>query len=83
MTKREAMQYVYRSQNGYVEDIKQKIGQENFKALTLLGFVKRGKESSNRDSWKSTNSLEQFLKPYNTEVSFFDKIRFYLNNKIG
>jgi len=83
MTKKEAMEYVLRLQKGYVSDIVAAIGEENFKALSLLGFIKRGKEISNKDSWKATKSLEQFLKPYSEKISFFDKVRYYINSKIG
>jgi len=83
MTKKEAMEYILYQQKGYVKDIVQAIGEENFKALCLLGFIKRGKEVNNKDSWKATKFLKQFLEPYNEKISFFDKVRYYINSKIG
>ncbi len=83
MTKKEAMEYVLHLQKGYVSDIVSVIGEENFKALCLLGFIKRGKEINNKDSCKATKLLKQFLKPYNEKISFFDKVRYYINSKIG
>ena len=83
MTKKEAMEYVLNKQKGYINDIVSVIGDENFRALSLLGFIKRGKEINNKDSWKVTKSLEDFLRPYNEKNSFFDKVRYYINSKLG
>ncbi len=83
MTKKESMEYIYKLKKGYVEDIISEIGEENFKSLTLLGFIKRGKEISNKDSWQTTNLLEKFISPYKKELSLFDKMRFFINKKIG
>jgi hypothetical protein len=83
MTRKEAIEYLIKQKKGYINDIINVIGKENFNALSLLGFIKRGKEVNNKDSWQITKSAEEFLKPYNKKISFFDKIRYYLNSKLS
>lgn len=82
LSKKEAMEYVINEKRGYVDELVKKIGEENFKTLALIGFIKQGKEKSNKDSWQATKSLEEFLKPYRKKLSIFDKIRYFINSKL-
>ena len=82
MTKMEAINYIVSSQNGYLDDLQHKIGSDNLTSLLLTGFLKRGKEISNKNSWKSTKLAQQFSFSENNKTSFFDKVRYFINDKI-
>lgn len=82
MTKSESINYIVSSQNGYLDDLQNIIGNDNLTALLLTGFLKRGKEISNKDSWKATNLAQQFSSSINTKVSFVDKVRYFINDRI-
>ena len=83
MNQKDAMEYVLKQKRGYMQKQIDVIGKANFKTLSLLGFIKQGKEFNNKDSWTVTKSLERFLLPYHQKVSLFDKVRYYINSKIG
>ena len=83
MNQKDAMEYVLKQKRGYRKDLIDAIGEENFKTLSLLGFIKQGKEFNNKDSWTVAKSLKKFLLPYHQKVSLFDKVRYYINSKIG
>ena len=82
MTKIESINYIVSSKNGYLDELQGKIGNDNLTSLLLTGFLKRGKEVSNRDSWSSTILAQQFISTKNKEISFFDKVRYFINDKI-
>ena len=82
MTKVQAINYIVSTQNGYLDELKDKIGNENLKALLLTGFIKRGKEASNKDSWKATSFAKRLSDSTNKKVSFFDRVRYTINKKM-
>lgn len=82
MTKVQSINYIVSTQHGYLDDLKKIIGNENLKALLLTGFIKRGKELSNKNSWKATSFAHKLSNSTNRKISFFDKIRYAINSKI-
>lgn len=82
MTKVQSINYIVSTQNGYLDDLKKIIGNENLKALLLTGFIKRGKELSNKNSWKATSFAQKLSNSTKRKTSFFDKIRYAINSKI-
>ena len=82
MTKVQAINYIVSTQNGYLNELKDKIGSENLKALLLTGFIKRGKELSNKDSWKATSFAKRLSSSTDRKVSLFDRVRYAINKKI-
>lgn len=82
MTKVQAINYIVSTQNGYLDKLQEKIGSENLKALLLTGFIKRGKEASNKDSWKVTSFAKRLSKSTDRKVSLFDRVRYAINKKI-
>ncbi len=78
----ETINYVVKNKNGYLNDLKYKIGENNLKALLQTGFIIRGKEISNKDSWKVTEFAVDFVNNINKKISIFDKFRYFINSKI-
>ena len=42
----------------------------------------KGKEISNKDSWKVTEFAVDFVNNINKKISIFDRFRYFINNKI-
>lgn len=82
MNRQEAISYISINNNGYLSELIEAIGSSNVKALSLTGFISRGKEISNRDSWKATKLSKRLHNSLNPKVSFLDKVRYYINSKI-
>ena len=73
----ETINYVVKNKNGYLNDLKHKICENNLK-----GFIIKGKEISNKDSWKVTEFAVDFVNNINKKISIFDKFRYFINSKI-
>ena len=82
MKKIESINYIVQNKNGYLNDLKHKIGENNLKALIQTGFIIKGKEISNKDSWKVTKFALDFVNNINKEISIFDRFRYFLNSKM-
>ena len=82
MKKIESINYIIKNKNGYLNDLKHKIGENNLKALVQTGFIIKGKEISNKDSWKVTKFALDFVNNINKEISIFDRFRYFLNSKM-
>ena len=82
MKKIESINYIVQNKNGYLNDLKHKIGENNLKALVQTGFIIKGKEISNKDSWKVTKFALDFVNNINKEISIFDRFRYFLNSKM-
>ncbi len=78
----ETINHVVKNKNGYLNDLKHKIGENNLKALLQTGFIIRGKEISNKDSWKVTEFAVDFVNNINKKISIFDRFRYFINSKI-
>ena len=82
MKKIESINYIVQNKNGYLNDLKHKIGENNLKALIQTGFIIKGKEISNKDSWKVTKFALDFVNNINKEISIFDRFRYFINSKM-
>lgn len=82
MKKIESINYIVQNKNGYLNDLKHKIGENNLKALIQTGFIIKGKEISNKDSWKVTKFALDFVNNINKEISIFDRFRYFINIKM-
>ncbi len=78
----ETINYVVKNKNGYLNDLKHKIGENNLKVLVQTGFIIKGKEISNKDSWKVTEFAVDFVNNINKKISIFDRFRYFINSKI-
>ena len=78
----ETINHVVKNKNGYLNDLKLKIGENNLKALLQTGFIMRGKEISNKDSWKVTEFAVDFVNNINKKISIFDRFKYFINSKI-
>jgi hypothetical protein len=95
LKKIESINYIVQNKNGYLNDLKHKIGENNLKALIQTGFIIKGKEISNKDSWKVTKFALDFVNNINLltecnkqsiackkEISIFDRFRYFINSKM-
>lgn len=82
MTKIETIKYIVEEEKGYLDELKLFIGEGNLKTLLQTGFIMRGKEYSNKDSWKATKFANDFVRVANKKISIFDKFRYFINSKI-
>lgn len=82
MKKIESINYIIKNKNGYLNDLKHKIGENNLKVLVQTGFIIKGKEISNKDNWKVTKFALDFVNNINKEISIFDRFRYFINSKM-
>ena len=83
MEYKEALEYLQNNQKGYVKDLKEKIGEDNFKKFELMGIIDRGEEVDRKSSYKISQEghlaykYVNFAKLYKPSV--FTKIANYIN----
>ena len=82
LSRKDAIDYIYKSRKGTLESLKNDIGEKNLQALQLTGFIKRGQESSGTNSWSITTKAINFIEIINSKnkYSFFDKIQNFINS---